>query len=40
MEDNSCERMKRFIDENYAYEFILWTLAFDTEEDEEQTLGI
>lgn len=32
MKETECERMKRFIDENYAYEFILWTLAFDIEE--------
>jgi len=33
MDNTECERMKRFIDENYAYEFILWTLAFDENDD-------
>ena len=33
MDNTECERMKRFIDENYAYEFILWTLAFDEDDD-------
>jgi len=27
-----CNRMQRFIDENYPYEYILWTLAFDSED--------
>jgi len=33
MDNTECERMKRFIDENYAYEYILWTLAFDNDDD-------
>ena len=32
MQNSDCERMQRFIDENYPYEFILWTLAFDNED--------
>ena len=35
MDEKECDRMKRFIDENYAYEFILWTLAFDIEEEND-----
>ena len=32
MDNTEYNRMKRFIDENYAYEYILWTLAFDDED--------
>ena len=31
MKKSDCKRMERFIDENYAYEYVLWTLAFDNE---------